>query len=106
MSAGPTERLLGAHVAHRAQNVARLRQALLFAATGQAEVGHPEFALIIEQQVRRLHIAMDNAVLVRRVQCLGRLLREPRDDANMIGRLGGLHRRNNRLYHIGGVAEE
>ena len=40
---------------------------------------------------------MNDAVLVRRVQRLGRLLREPRDDANMIRRFGRTHRRDNWL---------
>ena len=44
------ERLLGAHVAHRAQHVARLRQAVVLAAAGQAEVGDPQFALVVESR--------------------------------------------------------
>ena len=70
--------------AHRAQDVARLRKSCMLAATGQAEIGHPQFALIVDEQIRRLHVAVDDAVFMGRVQCLGRLNAQAGDRANVV----------------------
>jgi hypothetical protein len=59
-----TERLFGTHVAHRAQYVARLREARGFSTTGEPEIGDPQFALIVDDQIRRLHVPVDDSVLV------------------------------------------
>ena len=58
----PAQRLLGAHVAHRAQHVAGLRQPARLAAAGQAEVGHPQLALIVDEQIRRLDVSKTQLV--------------------------------------------
>ena len=68
------QRLLRAHVTQRAHQVARHRQAgLAVLHVGQAEVGHPQLAAPVQQQVGRLDVAMDDAQLVGVVQRLGRL---------------------------------
>ena len=67
------EGLLGAHVAQRAEQVAGHGQAGLGVELGQAEVGDPEAAAGVEQQVGRLDVAVDDAERVGVVQGLGRL---------------------------------
>ena len=60
-TAGLAEGLLGAHVAERAQQVAGHGQAGVVLELGQAEVGDPEVAAVVEQQVGRLDVAVDDA---------------------------------------------
>ena len=50
---------LGGHVAERAQDVAGLGQPVVLP-LGQAEVGDPDHPLGVEQQVRRLDVAVDD----------------------------------------------
>ncbi len=61
-------RLLGAHVAERAEQLARTRQADVRLRRGKAEVGHQNVALVIDEQVGRLHIAVHHAPLVGEMQ--------------------------------------
>ena len=56
--AGP--RLLGAHVARRAQQAVVMGQPGVGQPASQAEVGHPDGSLGVDQQVRRLDVAMDH----------------------------------------------
>ena len=63
---------LGRHVAERAQDVAGLGQAVVLR-LGQAEVGDPDDARVVEQQVRRLDVAVDDAAGVGVGQPLRRL---------------------------------
>ena len=58
-------RLLRAHVAQRAQQVAGHGQLSVALALGQAEVGDPEVAAAVHQQVRRLNVAVDDPQAVR-----------------------------------------
>ena len=67
------ERLLGAHVAERAQQVAGHRQVRPGFDAGQAEVGEPQAAALVDQQIRGLDVAMHDAAGVGVFQCLGRL---------------------------------
>ena len=67
------QRLLGAHVAQRADQVAGHRQPRVALHLGQAEVRHPQAAGRVHQQVGRLDVAVDDAQLVGVVQRLGRL---------------------------------
>jgi hypothetical protein len=95
------ECLLRAHVAHRAQHVARHRQTRLALEVGQAEVGDPALAVLVEQQVRGLDVTVHDAQLVRVVQRSGHLDAETGDrskerdvaDRSSGGRDEGLRRR-------------
>ena len=63
---GPTRGLLGRHVARCPENIERIRdRAFLFDQTRQSEVGQMWFAILIEQNISRLDVAMQNAALVR-----------------------------------------
>ena len=68
---------LGGQVAQRADHVARARQLVIPLRLGQAEVGHPERPLDVQQQVGRLDVAMDDPVGVRVGQRLRRLHGHP-----------------------------
>ena len=73
----PAQGLLGAHVPQRAQDVAGERQPVVAADLRQAEVGDPEPALGVEQQVARLDVAVEDAAGVGVIQRLGGLERQP-----------------------------
>ena len=77
-------RLLRAHVANRARQVAGQRQAPFGLKLSEAEVGDPQLAAGVEQQIPRLDVAMNHAHLVRVLQGLGRLDAQPR--GNLIER--------------------
>ncbi len=57
----PAQGLLGAHVAQRADHVAGQRQLAVARDLGQAEVGDPQVAAHVHQQVARLDVAVDDA---------------------------------------------
>ena len=73
------QRLLGTHVTHRAHQVAGPRQRGVGLAAGESEVGHPELAVAVQQQIGGLDVAMDDAVFVGRVQGPRRLNSQPHD---------------------------
>ncbi len=79
MSVRLVDRLLGgggllrAHVARRPQQQAGHRQRGFLDALGQAEVGQPDHALGVQEEVGRLDVAVDDAALVRVRQRLRRL---------------------------------
>jgi hypothetical protein len=50
-----------------------MRQVVGFSRLGQPEVGHPDVAAIVQQQVGRLDIAMEDALAVGILQGLGYL---------------------------------
>ena len=50
---------LGGHVAESPEDVTALGQPLVFA-LGQAEIGDPDHACVVEQQIRRLDVAVDD----------------------------------------------
>ena len=66
-------RLLGAHVAQRAQQVAGRRQARIALEAGQAEVGDPQVPQGVDHQVRRLDVAVQHPLLMGVLQRLGGL---------------------------------
>jgi hypothetical protein len=66
-------RLLRAHVPQRPEQVAGDGQLGMAADQGQPEVGHPQLAAGVEQEVGRLDVAVDDAHLVGVLQRLGRL---------------------------------
>ena len=62
------QRLLGTHVPQRAHQVAGPRQGRVGLAAGEAEVGHPELAVAVQEQIGGLDVAMDDAAFVGRLQ--------------------------------------
>ena len=73
-------RLLRGHVHRRAGDDPALRQAGVVGGAGQAEVGdlHPLLRPVLQQDVRRLDVAVDQPLLVGRGQPLGDLPRRSR----------------------------
>ena len=71
--------LFRTHVPQCAEQVARHRQSLLTLNLSQPEVGDPQVVVVIDQQVRRLHIPMNDPHRVRITQRLRRLPTERRD---------------------------
>ena len=75
----PARGLLGRHVGRRAHDRAAVGQlAVALDPLGQAEIGHVGLALLVEQDVGRLEIAVQDAPLVRVVDGLGGQLQQPR----------------------------
>ncbi len=66
------------HVPQRADDVAGVRQVLGAGRLGQPEVGHPDVALAIQEQVRRLDVAVEDALAVGMRERLGHLDPDPR----------------------------
>ena len=85
--------------AHRAQDVARLREPGMLSATSQAEIRNPQLALSVDEQIGRLHIAVHDADFMDRVECLGCLNAQPSDFADAVA--GGPGARNDRVNHRG-----
>jgi hypothetical protein len=73
---GLTASLLRREVARRSENGARQRERVDAAGGGDAEIGHDDVRLAVEQQVRRLDVTMDDTFRVRAVEC-DRSLGEP-----------------------------
>ena len=67
----------GRHVPERAQDVAGVRQVLLVVRLGQAEIGHPDHPGGVQQEVRRLDVAMEHALGVGVLQGVGDLHADP-----------------------------
>ncbi len=71
------DRLLGREVVARPENRPGLRQLVVDRGACDAEVGHLGDALVVHEHVLRLHVAVDDAALVRERQPARRLEREP-----------------------------
>ncbi len=69
-------RLLRAHVAQRAEQIAGARQPGAGVKLRQAEIGDPEVAAAVDEQVGGLDVAVDDAELMGMLQRLGGLDRE------------------------------
>ena len=67
------QRLLGAHVAERAQQIAGHGQPGVILQPRQPEIRDPEVALHVQQEIGRLDVAVHDAELVCVIQSLGRL---------------------------------
>ena len=72
----PAGRLFGTHVAQGAEQVAAEREVAGTLEAGQAEVGDPEMAAAVDQQVAGLDVTMQDAQPMRVLQGLGRLHRQ------------------------------
>jgi hypothetical protein len=81
--------LFGAHVPQRAHEVAAERQAVVSLDLRQAEVGDPKSALMVEEQVARLDVAVQDATRMGVVEGLGGLKAEARDVATVFPRASG-----------------
>ena len=77
--------LLGTHVPRRAEQAVVVGQARVGQPASQAEVGHPDVPLAVDQQVGGLDVAVDHPLLVRMRQGIGRLQADLGDPAK-IGR--------------------
>ena len=71
------QRLLGSHVVHGAENASGLRQ-VVGGFVGRLEAGDPQVkyldgAVVVEDQVRRLDVAVDDALGMGVFQTAGRL---------------------------------
>ena len=71
--------LFGTHVADRAHDVACVRQARSIVEVGQAEVGNPDVSAEVDQEIRRLDVPVNDALLVGILQGFCRLGHAPRD---------------------------
>ena len=69
-------RLLRTHVTQRADQVAGDGQAWVALHLGEAEIRHPQVAGPVHHDVCRLHVTVDDALLVGVMQRLGRLHRQ------------------------------
>lgn len=81
--------LFRAHVAQRAEKIARQGQAGVVLHAGQAEVGDPDVPPRVEEQVRRFDVAVDHPHLVRVLQRLGDLHAEPGRGIAVLAAAGG-----------------
>ena len=70
---------LGGHEAQRPDQVVRLREVVPILELGQAEVGDPDVPQRVEDQVRRLDVAVQHAPLVGIGQGVGDLGAQPGD---------------------------
>ena len=68
--------LLGTHIAQRAEQIARARELHVGMKLRQTEIGDPEIAAPIKQQIAGLDVAMDDAHRVGMIECHGRLLHQ------------------------------
>ena len=96
--------LLGAHVPRSAQEAVDLRLARVGQATGEAEVGDPDHPLGVDQEVRRLDVAVDHPLMMGMPQRLGRL---PPDvgDPPVIARTPGRNVRRRLVDRLGPAQE-
>ena len=85
--------LLWAHVTQRAQQVPGTRQGEAGVKLGQTEIGDPEVAAIIKQQIRWFHVPVDDAKLMGMLQCFRRLHNQPGRRPIVVQGTGGTLRR-------------
>ena len=69
--------LLGRHVVQRAERLARAGQQASLGVLRQAEVGDVDDALVVQQDVRGLHVAVDEVLRVEGVEPLAGLAAHP-----------------------------
>ena len=87
---GVAVELFGRHVAERAEDVAGVGQVLLIGGLGEAEVGDPDTAMSVEEQVARFDVAVDDALLVGVLEGLGGLEADAGDALPVDGAGAGL----------------
>ncbi len=84
--------LFRAHVRPRADDEPRVCGARPVVATRDAEVGHDRAPVAVNEHVRRFHVAVDHATVVRVLQPFGRLGNQHPGDVNGQHRLVLQHR--------------
>ena len=71
------DELFGGHVTQRADHVAGMGEVLRVAQLGQSEVGDPDRAAAVQEQVGRLDVAVQGPLLMGVLQGVGNLDAEP-----------------------------
>ena len=92
--------LLGAHVARGAEQAVVLGQARVGEPSGEPEVGDPDEPAAVDQEVRRLDVAVDHAPVVGVPERLGGLAADL-GDPPVIGRAPGRHVRRRLVLVVG-----
>src|SRR5262249_21187663 len=83
---GPSpDRLLGAHIPGRAQSVPRVGQVQAASHPRKPEVGDPEFAFVVNHEIRGLDISMKDVGGMSMVERKGGLPRNPGHFAEEVG---------------------
>ena len=76
---------LGGEITQRADHVAGIRQVVAARQLRQAEVGDPGDLVLVDQDVRRLDVAVQDALVVRVIEGLRRLDADPGDESPVVG---------------------
>src|SRR5262249_22478383 len=89
-----SQSLLGTHVTQSSQQVAGASQAHFILKTSQTEVGDPEVASGVDEEVSRFDIAVEDSQAMSVLERLGGLLTEPSDVTDQLA--ASLQRRSTR----------
>ena len=96
--------LLGTHIPQRSHEVAGHRHAGVGFQARQAEVGNPKLTRGVNEQVRRLHVAVDDAVLMGVIERFGSLDAQLRDGAKVFAAIENRERREGGAGGVGWLA--
>lgn len=85
--------LLGAHVTGSAQEAVMLGDAGIGESAGKAKIGHPDRSLFVDQEIGRLDVAVNDAMMVRMGQGFRGLQPDLGDPPEKGGAAGWIERR-------------